>query len=569
MRKSSQVIFLLLSLTIPLYFGLIALGYSLSQPHIVQDDARLHIVWFQQWIDPALFPNDLIARYYQSIQAAGFKAFYWIFAQLGIEPLFLAKLLPTVLALIATGYLFFLTLELLPLPLCGFITTLLLNQTMWIKDDLISATPRAFVYPLLTAFLYYLLRRSAIGCLTTIALSGLFYPQIVLVQLGTLTVQLFQWQSGICLTRDRQAFWLWFAGIGIAVLVILPFQQQTTQAFGPMLTAAEMQQMPEFGLNGRRAYFGVDFLRYSFAGASGLRLPLFPPILWASVGLPFLLRTRYQATQAISPKVKRLAEVGLASLGLFFLAHWLFPKLYLPSRYTFYSFRVVMVIAAGIVLSLSLTAGWRWSCRRLALWHSISSLQKRLITGLGITIMVAFTTAVVVLPAIPALFLEGQGWIVGEHPQIYRFLADQPKDILIASLTRETDNLPAFTKRSVLVSRELALAYHPAFYAAMQQRIVDLIRAQYSPNLADIQSVLQKYGIDFLLIDQEFAMPNYLTQQDWLIHSSFQQQVWQVIDQLRQGMTPALNQAVETCTAVSENNLIILKADCISEIQSK
>jgi len=66
----------------------------------------------------------------------------------------------------------------LPVPTAGFIATLLLNQSLWMKDDLVSATPRAFVYPLFLAFLYYL-RRSLLPVCVAIALLGLFYPHFV------------------------------------------------------------------------------------------------------------------------------------------------------------------------------------------------------------------------------------------------------------------------------------------------------------------------------------------------------------------------------------------------------
>ena len=104
-KLKGETRWLLLSLTVPLYFGLISLARGWGE-YSVQDDARLHIVWLQTLIDPDLFPNDLIAQYYQSIQAVGFRLFYAAFAKLGLEPLLLAKLLPTGLALVATGYCF-------------------------------------------------------------------------------------------------------------------------------------------------------------------------------------------------------------------------------------------------------------------------------------------------------------------------------------------------------------------------------------------------------------------------------------------------------------------------------
>jgi len=110
---------------------------------------------------------------------------------MGINPLLLNKLLPPVLGVLTTGYCFGVCLEMLPLPGAGFTATLLLNQIIWMKDDLVSATPRAFAYPLFLAFFVYLLRRSLLGSAVAIALLGLFYPHYVFVSAGILILRLF------------------------------------------------------------------------------------------------------------------------------------------------------------------------------------------------------------------------------------------------------------------------------------------------------------------------------------------------------------------------------------------
>lgn len=134
--KISNVDFwLVASFLSPLYFGIISLIYSTSSDYIVQDDARLHVVWLQQLVDPELFVGDAIAHYFQAIQPAGFKVLYGFVASLGVEPLMFSKVLPLLLALISTAYIFRVALLILPVPMCGVLTTLLLNQNIWIRDD--------------------------------------------------------------------------------------------------------------------------------------------------------------------------------------------------------------------------------------------------------------------------------------------------------------------------------------------------------------------------------------------------------------------------------------------------
>jgi len=557
---------LAMSLLIPLYFGGVSIYHAFSHPYIVQDDARLHIVWLQRLIDPQLFPSDVIADYYTSLQALGFRALYGAIAHLGMEPLVAAKVLPLLLALVATVYLVRLTALLWPHPLAGLLVALVFNQNIWLKDDLISATPRAFIYPLFAAFLYYLVRRSRLPCLAVMALQGLVYPQLLLVSLATLTVQLAR--GRLYPTTPRGDGRLWLMGLGVTVAIALFFSQSLSQEWGDLATAAQMQAMREFGPDGRRPYFGVSPLSFWFRGASGLRFPLFPPILWAAVGLPFFLNIGNRKDKRsglqipnISPAAIVLADVLLGSLGLFILAHGLFPRLYLPSRYTFYSSRMVMAIAAGLVLTGLLEAGWQW-------WRTRRADRLSLLHRFGMALTGLFAIAVVTLPAIPPLFLDTHGWIVGTHPGLYRFLAAQPPDWVIASLAPEADNLPAFAQRSVLVNEEVAIAYHPRFYRQMTERMVALIALHYSPDLATVQSVIRRYSIDAILIERQFATPDYLARQTWLTHSVIQPAVAEAIAQLHRGNSPALAATLSRCSAYSEENLILLSGLCIEEVTS-
>lgn len=157
-----------LSLTFAVLFGILGLQQGFRADYVVQDDARQHVFWMQRFLDPSLFPNDWISDYFQSIAPTGYHLFYRIPALLGINPLLFNKFLPMALGLITTAYAFGICLELLPVPLAGFIGSLVLNQNLWVQDDLVSGTARSFLYPCFLAFLYYLLRGSLLPCLTAI-----------------------------------------------------------------------------------------------------------------------------------------------------------------------------------------------------------------------------------------------------------------------------------------------------------------------------------------------------------------------------------------------------------------
>ncbi|MBE9078843.1 hypothetical protein IQ241_16340 [Romeria aff. gracilis LEGE 07310] len=543
---------LALSLLVPLHYGFWSWRYAHSAAYIVQDDARLHLIWMQRWVDPQLFANDEIADYFSTIQLPGFQALYGGLAQLGIGPMMTASVLPTVLSLIATVYLFRLAQLLLPLAAAGFWVTLIFNQNIWIKDDLISATPRAFVYPLFTAFLYYLARRAYLGCGVTLVLQGLVYPQLLLVSVGTLTLRL--WRGGPRLSRRWQDYALWLTGLAMAGIVAVVFSSAVSAQYGSIATAAQIRALPEFQLGGRSEYFGIPAIYFWFRGASGMRIPLFPPIILTGLALPVLFYC-WRPTKQITSQIALLRDVSLASIGLFGLAHLTFSRLYLPSRYSYYSARVVMAIATGLLITLFFQQFWRW-------WRRSRGVPW--IKGVTAGLVGLALVMVVTVPLIPSLFLTGHNWVAGQYPGLYEFLARQPKSSLVASLSREADNLPAFAQRSVLFSRELALPYHPSFYAPMLARLRDIVEAQYSPQLSQVSEVIKTYGVDFWLLGRQFDQAGYLRDRDWLMHTSVRAEVAEQINQLQAGQTPALAGIIDDCTVFEEKDLILLDATCIT-----
>jgi hypothetical protein len=565
-KDKSEKFWFALSFLLPLYYGITSLLNAFSHPYLIQDDARQHVFWMHRFIDPTLFPNDIIADYFQTINPVGYEAFYHAFAQLGIEPLLLAKLLPIALGLITSVYCFGSAMQIFPVPFNAFITTLILNQGLWMRDEIITGTSRAFLYPLFLAFIYYLLKRSLIPCLLTLALQSVFYPPLALVQAGTLLMRLLRWDKGrLKLSRQRVDYQFGILGAGIAIALILTFFPHLS-TFNPMVTAAQMQTMPEFGAGGRLGYFDQDFWQTWISGDSAILPRFVPPIILLSVLFPVLQR-RVLLARLISRKITRLRDLLFASLILFLLAHILLPRLYFPSRFTGHSFWFVMVILSGITITLMLEGFRNWlrpeSPPELGGWGAS-------VTFPAIALTTLFFLANLLIPLVPSIFLKGQSQTIGSAAKVYEFFAQQPKDILIASLAEEVDNIPAFSKRSVLVSKEYALPFHLGYYNPMRQRAIDLITAQYSPDLKVLQGFIKKYQIDFFLIDRNAFQPaavlNNPGLRNWLMQ--FQPATNEAIAHLQKNKGQknegvAILPLLKPCTVLKTKNLSILDAQCI------
>ncbi|MGL5832571.1 MAG: hypothetical protein ACRC1Z_04970, partial [Waterburya sp.] len=448
-----------------------------------------------------------------------------------------------------------------PKPLAGFISSLMINQLLWLNDDLVSATPRAFIYPLFAAFLYYLSLNALIPCGILMLFQGLFYPHIVLVEMAMISLGLLRLKGKLIInfTQQKQPYIWWIVGLMITAIALYPLTNKPPE-LATTVTAAQMRQLPEFNLGGRSPFFGVGWLKYWLTGSSGLALPLFPTIVWTGIALPWLLTKKRAVAQVITSKINILTRVIIASLLMFTLAHLLLPKLHLPSRYTYHTIQFVLAVSTGIVLTIWVDLARTWLKNKR---------QFNLMEQVKIALIILFSLTVIIIPGIPYISRTWfQAWQIGTAPEIYQYLARQPKDILVASLSTEVNNIPAFTQRSILVGDEFAMAYHPTYHQQIQQRTVDLLQAQYSPDLKVLQFFLRQYNVDYLLLDDNAFTADYLVNKGWLINSSWSEQTQKAIAQLKSPQPPALINRLPSCVVVSSQNLNLLSSSCILEQSS-
>ncbi|MGD1920334.1 MAG: hypothetical protein ACFCAD_16495 [Pleurocapsa sp.] len=387
-------------------------------------------------------------------------------------------------------------------------------------------------------------------------LQGLFYPHILLIEMAIFSLRLLVIKKtlSIKLTNKKQPYVWWIAGLIITAIALYPITQKPPE-LAITVTAQQMEQMPEFNLGGRSVFFGGGIFQYWFAGSSGLSLPLFPTVVWLGIALPWLLKTKLPIVNLITNKSQILQQVTVASLLMFLFAQILLPILHLPSRYTYHTLRFVLAISTGIVVTILLDLTKKYFKHK----KQFDLLEKTKIAVVSI-----FAIAIVIFPAIPYVFSNWfQNWKVGTAPEVYQYLAQQPKNILVASLSEEANNIPAFSQRSILVGREFAMAYHPTYHNQIKQRTVDLLQAQYSVDLNIIQSFIDKYAIDYWLLDSNAFDTEYLKEKDWLINSSWVQETNQINEQLEMGSDSILEKSVSSCSVVSTENLNLLDANCI------
>lgn len=538
---------LFLSVVTAVLFSFSGLKIALKSPLIIQDDARQYLFWLQQFQDRDLFRNDLIANYFQSVTPVGFSSLYHLIAGLNIDIFLFNKLSTLILGVATSIYCFLVCVTIFPVPFAGFVSSLLLNQNLWMVDDLSSGTPRAYIYVLLLAFIYYLLKRNLFLSLLAIALQGLFYPQAVLISVFLLSIRiLFNKEN-----NKNQKIELLGLFFGIIILVIYNFK---TSNFAPVITAKEAKLLPEFLPGGRSAFFSDNWLKFWLTD----RRSGFFPIEWQyslmcsyGISLWWFCKNpeRFPLVKKINPNIKILLVLFLASVCLFFLAHLFLFKLHLPGRYTHHTIRIIIALIDGITIALIGSKLWSWKNK----WGK----QKYIKLTISILLLGALIYPTYAVQSYP----ERLGYVQGKSPELYQFLQQQPKNSVIATLSAEADFIPSLAARSVLVAEEYSIPYHQKYYQQLRRQTKDLITAQYSSNKYAIAKILKNYNVTLWLIERNAFTIKYLQNNQWL--QQYQPETQLAISLLKDHQKPLIEKLSDRCKLLDTNSYIILDTNCL------
>lgn len=536
-----------------------------GEQYAIADDARQHVVWMLRFTDPEIFPNDWIADYFQSVSPVGYAWVYRIAAIVGISPLTFCRILPSILILLTAIGTFLTCLELCALPATGFAATAMLCQSVEFINAVASGTSKAYVFLFAVLFLVGWLRRSRWLTWGAIGLQGLFSPQTVLIAavvmlLGLVERSNKQWK----IRQDNQLWILTLGGLIVAAGVILSYGLSSSQ-FGPTMTATQALTLPEFFRGGRNQFFRSDLIEFLLYGRSGLRLDiaLTPVTNLLALTLPILCCSprRFPLVKSVLPQGHVLTHILLSALVWFFLAHSLLFKLHLPSRYTGRFFLLVATLAGSIALIVWIDTLLKWAIAALATSKLLPKVGSVLSASLAIMLMLVLVLYPMTMSGYPSTSVAK-----GQYPELYRFLAKQPKDSLIAGLVPEVTNIPSFAQRSVLVSSEVSIPYHIGYYDVLRSRTQATITGQYSPDAEILKDAINHYGITHWLLNATSYDIRTLNADRWI--QQYQPEGGNAVSTLASRQTPALQRLGEACRVFQSEQHQVIDARCLLEQSS-
>lgn len=505
------------------------IGPALNNNLIVQDDFRQCCFWFWSAWDAELFKNDFFVPMYQAQASKSplLLAIYRIAPLLSDNLIFYSKFLSLIIAVLTsiTSFQFIKTFlvnyqafnknfsaifikQFTLIDLISIIFSSLITITIFCTDHITVSHARSFIWLFIFIYFTLKLKNYCIWANLLILFSLGLTPHaflIIFVMEGIDQVLEYKYDF---IDLKRKSF-LYLAGnaliAGLFHLFFLGGKQ--TQGVGTPFSVAEMKKLAEFNPGGRHPIFGSNLFDGSWWtnehwGLGIGYLKISEVVIWTFwlvliyLFLYLSLKRRniifYNSFHSILKS--KPAILLYASLSLYFFAQFLFPILYMPSRYI-----AVSLLLLSLLTMTILSAIWSYEIAQI-----ISKKKTSLIMGL---MMISLTSGfwMYFKNSYHARYVSIDG-------RINSLLESLPKNSLIAGHPLLPDlNVASITsKRSIFVDYERSMAYTKESLAEIRRRNEVALKMVYARDRNEFVSLAKANGITHFLAHYYFYAPEYL-----------------------------------------------------------
>ncbi len=458
---------------------------GLFDRHVLEWDARAMVLPAWRYHASGLFANDLVVDLAAIYDPPGWKAVYWL-GTLFTDPFTISKLLPFGLLLVLVWHGYQLGRHFGGRVL-GAATVIALVHCTFLWNRMAGGHARSFGYPLMVMFLRY----AATGCerraLGTLLLQALFYPSAFVVAAPA-------WMSVIA--RKGWPAWRRFALVGGLAVAIVAVAQLGDPRLGNPPTRAQAATLKQMKPGGPQPYYPLpaalgsiaDVLEVPWRSDGGWWRGIDSPPVHATLVLSLLAGVIFLARRRLARVPLVFATLALSSLGMFGLAYALAYRLYLPDRMLLYSWPPLVLL--GLPLAVYLALEPRLGERAAPVAASVVVAFLVIACGDG-------------LPR-----SENLTDFTAHDSAAIRYVATLPRDILVATQPERASFVQTFALRRTLFSASLNVPFYYGYAVEMEQRIDAFYRAYYAPDLATVARFVERYHVDYLILDERDFGPD-------------------------------------------------------------
>ncbi len=471
----------------------VAHRHGFASPFVVNDDVRQQLFWMARWLDPALYPPDLLNQYASAYVPAGVKALYFAaVAGLGLDPLLVSKLVTGGLFLVTALAFFGLGAALEGRTLGFFAASMAWLMPFFLKN-ISGGLSRGFAAPLLALFLLAWMRRNGRGMAAVLLAQAVCIPYIAILSAGcacldALLARLTDRPPAPFPTRPWHALVL----LATAVLVWSLEHGMAASGFGPLADRKTLSLGPEFSAAGRLELWPLphpffDLVYWPFEGIGlFLDIGLWSGIVSLVVLAPVVVYgARRTPWRELAPKIRPAAMLLAGSLTLYVLARAIALRLFVPDRYISYTINLLYALGLAVVLR-----------------HALSGALAR---RFGPPLLLLLAVAVGAVRLTDASLYDYRA-----DAPLYAAVRALPKDARIAGNPELLDTILTFGRRNVLASFELAHPWSLGYWAAFMPRLAHQVEAYYAKDPATVLEFARVYGITHMVVREADYTPKAL-----------------------------------------------------------
>lgn len=355
----------------------------------------------------------------------------------------------------------------------------------WIFRPFPGGLSRSLAYPLLAAFIYYILIKDNVKISLVLLLEAVFYPPILLVCILAFFLNLINLQTK---KVDIQLKYNYLVYISIFFSLILAITPTLLINYGikNQITFNEAIQSEEFYEGGAHQMFigSIPFtsdmkslvLTFFSIYNVGIRKPFITNQM--VILLFFILIFSLVYRQKIYRIPKEFYMIVVSSFILQTLAFIVLPKLFLPFRYVQYTIPLFLIlILSNALYNLSKKKKQNW----------IFFLLIALLAGF-------YVYKIYILPEYYPVFCEDK--------DLYEYLKSLPKNKMVAEHPTNMGCSALYGEIKPFIMSALNIPFYKDYYEKVRQRNFDFFTAYYSSNEKNVKEFCRKYDIGYIIVDR-------------------------------------------------------------------
>jgi hypothetical protein len=421
-----------------------------------------------------------------------------------VDPVVLGKILPPVLLGVSAVYFYRIIFHVTGNRCFSVLGAFIYSITPVFSRQMIGAHARAFAFPFMIIFLYYLIKKDYLKSFIFLALQALFYPMAAILSGLTWFFSFIKIRSGsvyfdMC-GKKIGYFMLAFIVCGSVLLgkqylsyvpevgkpVCRDDVKNKVEFYNerwPLLPTPSISQQLETNMG--KGVFLFRALRKKTVIKNLRKLLRDRRLFLMAVFLLVVILVLWRKTLSLPEEIYYLLISGIL---MYKTADIFFLKLYSPRRYLEYAAPLASVmIFVILIVAVIMSVRKKWIKRFLTV--SVFTL-----------VMLNFN-----ISANEALI------DMSENRGLYEYLSRVPADSTIAAHPDLADGIPTFSRRSVFVARDMSVPLFDAYWSKVKKRTFDLFDAYYSDNTAEIHDFCSENGIDYIVVDKRHFDRDYIT----------------------------------------------------------